>query len=119
MLRKQKRKYEDPIVIVAGDFNQWAIQGHLEDFVDMKEIVVGPTRGDRAIDCFFSNLDHRVVGTVPPLETDDHAKKSDHKVCFFTSEVRRSQSFEWMTYSYRFYNSDSADQFGRWLAMKD
>ena len=41
-----KAKYRDPYIIVAGDFNQWRIQDSLQEFADISESLVGPTRGD-------------------------------------------------------------------------
>ena len=32
-----KRRYDDPIILVAGDFNQWRIEDHLTDFPDLEE----------------------------------------------------------------------------------
>ena len=52
----------DPLVIVAGDFNQWKIQETLEDFPDLEEHDVGNTRGDHSIDRIFSNLKVSVSG---------------------------------------------------------
>ena len=51
-----RNKYRDPLIIVAGDFNQWPIQHALENFVDLREVDVGPTRGDRQIDRIFTNV---------------------------------------------------------------
>ena len=45
-----KRKYSSPFLVVAGDFNQWKVQDHLDEFVDIREVDVGPTRGRRLID---------------------------------------------------------------------
>lgn len=41
-----KRRYRDPFVLVAGDFNQWRIQDALQDFTDIREEQVVPTRKD-------------------------------------------------------------------------
>ena len=40
-----KRSLDDPMVVVAGDFNQWKIDQHLVDFLDLEEHNVGMTRG--------------------------------------------------------------------------
>lgn len=70
---KAKRDYTDPFVVVAGDFNQWQVQDVLEDFVDMEEARLGPTRDGRSIDSVFTNFHDKVIEarTLPPLETDD------------------------------------------------
>ena len=65
-----KRRYDDPLLIVAGDYNQWVIEDHLLDFPDLKEHNDGPTRGDLKIDWIFSNVDGgEASGTVPVWRT--------------------------------------------------
>ena len=44
-----RRTYRDPYIVVAGDFNQWEIEQALAEFQDIKEVTVGPTRGDRCL----------------------------------------------------------------------
>ena len=59
-----KRRLEDPLMVVAGDFNQWRVEETLVDFPDLREHAYGNTRGDRCIDRSFSNLpDVSVSGT--------------------------------------------------------
>ena len=67
-----KCRYKDPFVLVAGDFNQWQIDGALQEFPDLVEADVGPTRGDRCLDRMFTNFSRAVKasGTVPPLEVE-------------------------------------------------
>ena len=69
---EMKRKFQDPYVVVSGDFNQWKVDETLEDFPDLSETDVGPTRGNRLIDRSFSNFARSVreCGTLPPLEAD-------------------------------------------------
>ena len=67
-----KRKYRQPYVVVAGDFNQWQVDQSLADFSYVDEVRVGPTRGSRAIDRIFVSIgqwDGTVVesGSLPPL----------------------------------------------------
>ena len=69
-----KRRHDDPMVVLAGDFNQWDIASALQDFPDLLEAPVGETRGDRSIDRVFLNMELRESGTVPPLETDADAE---------------------------------------------
>ena len=82
-----KRKFDDPYIIVTGDFNQWGIQDALEDYPDIKEECLGPTRGARAIDRTFTNFSRSIKesGTLPPLEADHPGEgaPSDHRIAFF------------------------------------
>ena len=65
-INQAKRKYDDPMIIIGGDFNQWKVEETVSDFVDFHEALGGPTRKDRSIDCLFVNYPHTVAGTVPP-----------------------------------------------------
>ena len=38
-----KRKYNDPIIVIGGDFNQWQVEDATATFVDVSEALVGPT----------------------------------------------------------------------------
>ena len=108
---------------MGGDFNQWDVAEALQDFPDLKEVQVGPTRNGRCIDRIFANFGRSITdcGTVPPLEPEPghHGTRSDHRVAFLKAELPRLRSFEWVTYQYRYFNSDAVDQFGRWLAGRD
>ena len=70
---------------------------------------MGPTRAGRAIDRTFVSFHEDMVeaGTVPPLETDDSTAKSDHLISYVDVLLRRAAVFEWITYSYRYYNKAS------------
>ena len=90
-----KRLYRDPFVFISGDFNQWNLEQALEEFVDLSEVDVGPSRGQRSIDRTFCNMGRSVIecGTVPPLETEaetaDEAAKSDHMITYIKAELPR------------------------------
>ena len=92
----------------------------MADFPDLEEADVGPTRGSRSIDRTFTNFSGsvRAAGTVPPLETED-SRRSDHKIAFVEAALERAQAFKWITYSYRYYNQQSADLFGDWVVAND
>ena len=111
LLIQLKRKYSNPYLVLGGDFNQWKIGDVIGNFIDMAEADVGPTRGTRCIDRTFTNFSGDVTGagTVPRLETDDFTRASDHRIAFVTAKLKRTSSFKWITYSYRYYNKESAD----------
>ena len=119
LLVDMKRRYRDPLFVLAGDFNQWQIQEAVEEFPDVSEVPVGPTRQDRSIDRIFSNLSRSVTecGTVPPLESSN--TESDHRIGFVTFKSPRRECFEWVTYSYRHYTEEACRDFGSWIAAHD
>ena len=112
LIEHVKLTYRDPYIVLGADFNQWAAQEAVEEYPDMTEIRVGPTRGDREIDRLFCNMSRSVFesGTVPPLETDHSVR--DHKVAYVTVKMQRQESFEWVNYSYRLCTMDVKEDFG-------
>ena len=40
--------------MVSGDFNQWDLDHAMEELIDLREIIAGPTRGTKRIDRTFS-----------------------------------------------------------------
>ena len=117
-----KRRYDDPYVVVSGDFNQWDVGGALRDFNDLLESPVGPSRGDRSIDRTFSNLTEFVqeCGTVPPLEPDlpGAGAASDHLTTLVRCSIPRVRKFKWLSYSYQYFNEESVERFKRWVVLQ-
>ena len=107
--------------MIAGDFNQWPIQDAVKDFSDIVEVDVGHSRGTRSIDRTFINFSRslKASGTLPPLTTepDESGRRtsSDHKITYTTAELKKLATFEWLSYSYRFYNDDSVEEFKTWV----
>ena len=63
-----KRPYRDPFIIVASDFNQWTVEDAIQEYHDLRESAVGPTRRGRCLDCIFTNFGRSELscGTLPP-----------------------------------------------------
>ena len=114
-----KRRYREPYLAISGDFNQWDAGQAIEDFLDISEVDVGPTRGLSTIDRIFVNFGNMVTdkGSVPPLDVDpgDQGSPSDHRVAFAKCDLKRVEAFEWISYKYLYYNEDSVEQFGEYL----
>ena len=90
-IHEGKRPHRDPEIVVTGDFNQFEIDRALRDHLDVKEVKIGPTRGTRSIDRFFSTYKSRVVekNVIAPLQPDKGSAgaDSDHCVTFFKAEL--------------------------------
>ena len=127
MVSEAKRRFSEPMIVLSGDFNQWTIGKSLEDYVDLVKVDVGPTRGSRSIDRIFVNFGSAVVskGTVPPLQTDPDPdgrgspRLSDHMVCYVRAELQKLRTFEWIKYSYLYYNDDSVEDFRNWIVQQE
>ena len=116
-----KRRFSDPYIVLAGDFNQWRVEESLVEFADISEVPVGPTRGDREIDRIFCNMGRSVAtsGTVPPLDSGPQNTHSDYRIAYSTFRLQRQQTFEWITYSYRLCTDESRRDFGSWIMTQD
>ena len=110
-----KRRFHDPQLVVAGDFNQWKIDCALQDFADIKEVLVGNTRKNKSIDRIFISMSRAVTasGTLEPLEpeTPEVGASSDHRVAYCRLLLPRLSTFKWETYSYQYFNDQSQRDF--------
>ena len=116
-----KRRFGDPYILVAGDFNQWDLQEAMQDYDDMVEVPTPPTRGDRRIDRMFTTWHDNIedFGCLPPLDAehlDGRVTFSDHKIQYLSSRLPVREQIKWETYTYRPYNEKSANDFVTELA---
>ena len=120
VILEMKRWYKDPFLVVGGDFNQWPLQNALDEFPDLNEVDVGPTRKDRWIDRIAINFSRalRASGAVPPLKVEPRMQgtKSDHRVPYVKASLSRVKNYHWESYSYRYRSPDAVAGFGKWLA---
>ena len=103
-----KNRFEEPLIMIAGDFNQWDVGSALAEFSDISEVVTPATRGDRKIDKIFTNWSEYVEegGCSPPLQTeeiDGNVTKSDHAVQYMFSRLPGKEPVRWETFSFRPY----------------
>ena len=86
-IHEAKRKLDQPMVLVAGDFNQFPVADRLKEHGDLKEVKAGPTRGSKNIDKIFLNYGFTEAGVITALQPDPGtgASDSDHRVVFATS----------------------------------
>ena len=119
-----KNTNPDPLVLVAGDFNQWDIAGALSEFSDLEELSTPATRGDRHIDKIFMNWPEHIHegGCVPPLETEEvEGVKtfSDHRIQYLMSRLPRREPVKWETITFRHYTRAGEEGFLSDLGRQD
>ena len=61
VIAELKRRYESPLIMVGGDWNQWEVGKVVDDHPDLSEVEHGPTRQGRKIDKFLVNFNRSVV----------------------------------------------------------
>ena len=115
LITEAKRKYEDCNIILAGDFNQWAVDAVLEEHAQVKEIDHGPTRNNRNIDRTFVNFSRSLneYHTLEPLE-DESGRKSDHRMAFFSAVFAKTKA-KTVSYRYRYFSRKGAKGFRKWI----
>ena len=111
-----KNTNPNPLILVAGDFNQWDLAGALAEYCDMVEVQTPATRGDRHIHKIFMNWNEHVEesGCIPPLQTeliDGHQTASDHNVQYLMSRIPRKEPIKWNVITYRQYTARGEEQF--------
>ena len=119
-----KNRFPDPLLLVAGDFNQWDIAGALAEFSDIFEASTPPTREDRKIDKIFTNWPDFIEegGCLPPLQTEQVAgqiRKSDHNVQYLISRLPRKEPVRWESFIHRPYTAAAEAGFLEDIARQD
>ena len=114
-----KRALSSPTIIVAGDWNQWPVEYVPQEHPEMIEVEHGPTRGDRKIDRFLTNISRSIYesDTLPPLD-DGQGRVSDHLISYFKADISAPVAKK-IKYSYRHYTDEGAARFQQWIASYD
>ena len=116
-----KSKYENPYLIVGGDFNRRSFAAATAEAPEIKPILTGPTHGNATLDILTSNVNHMLVdqGTVRPVYTRG-GEESDHMTVF--AQIRMPKevpSYAVEKYSYFHLTEEGDQEFGRWLEKQD
>ena len=120
-----KNKHDDPLVLVAGDFNQWDIGSHLAEFSDIYEVSTPPTRDGSKIDKLFINWQDYMeeAGCLPPLQTNgedgEPVSTSDHDIQYMISRLPRREPVRWESYTYRPYSTAGERNFLEEISRHD
>ena len=116
VVAEAKRRFESPIIAVAGDWNQWDVRKVLDDHPDLAEVNHGPTRAGRKIDRFLVNFPRAIAESdvLPPLD-DGLGRLSDHSVAYFKAKFTVIPD-KIVSYRYRHYSEDGARKFQDWVA---
>ena len=101
-ISKLKTDYEDPFIILAGDFNKKPTGTATDDFPDTKDAEVGATRRGASLDLVFTNFDPDIhLKEVRPPLTTRCGKASDHDIIFMEASLTNDRHFKWNTYACR------------------
>ena len=110
-----KSRYDDPFVLITGDFNKKSITPALSDFPDIQLVNPVPTRGSACLDLTFSNLGSYIVTvrSLPALESNDGYTTSDHNIVSMSCNFPRHAHFTKKKITFRPFTTRGESQFGR------
>ena len=123
LIHQFRAKYNEPYIIIAGDWNRADTATAFEDFPFLNEVLTPPMRGDENLDIIFTNMQRSITGVdvCPPLvqNAGQPGRPSDHNIVVVNFELERKRSFKWLKYSYRKCTKEGDVAFGEWLVGHD
>ena len=122
LVLKVKSDIDDPLVCVAGDFNQWDVENYLADYPDLEEVLTAPTRNNRRIDRVFLNWNVSKHCCRSPLATEPDREgitsSSDHNIQLVETTIDLRQSKKWTKVTFRPYTLSGAAEFEQLLSKE-
>ena len=102
-----KNKYNEPYIVLGGDFNRRNLQEATREYPDIKPVTTGPTRGLSTLDIIASNFNESIIdcGTLDSIFNEEDVA-SDHKTVFCRHRMPRVPTYSVQKYSY--YHFDDA-----------
>ena len=114
-----KRRYDNPYVIVAGDFNRRDAKKATADFSEMKIVGTPPTRGRQVLDIIQTSFNELLIdsGVVDPIECVEGIR-SDHKTVFAKFRMPRVPSYDTQSYEYFHVTGEACKKFATWAKQQ-
>ena len=115
-----KSKYEDPYIVVCGDFNRRDFKLATREYPDIKPVTTEATRGNTVLDIIGTNMNASLIdqGVVAPIvsETD---MATDHATVYCQFRMPRVPAYTVQNYSYLHMTDQGHEAFGEWLQKVD
>ena len=95
-----------------------AFPAAIDDYPDLRTVDSPPTRKDERLDLFITNLAPEAtldVRLMPPLESNDGEKKSDHSSLFLSATFENSDRFTKRIYWTRPMTKGGLNKFNNWI----
>ena len=109
----------NPLIIIAGDFNRHKVNDFLVQFHDIEENIVDGTRLGVALDRCFSNLDHLKHTLRPPLSNESGTKKSDHMAVHMSTKLQNVLQYKKRDFVFKKYTDEGARLFKDKITVQD
>ena len=109
-------RYDEPYVVIAGDFNRRDISRATGNFPLIRTIATPPTRGNAILDIVATNMSDMLVdsGTTAPITTPEGVP-SDHRTVFFSFRMPRVPQYRIERYTYHRITPEGSAKFDSWL----
>ena len=102
-----KSKYENPYIIVAGDFNRRDFRLATNEHTEIKAVTTGPTRGAAVLDVIGSNMNDNVIDCgVTAAIASEEGIETDHGTVFCQFRMPRVPTYSVETFTYLHMNSE-------------
>ena len=119
VIGRLKAKYNNPIVLVGGDFNKVTPEKLTDQNIGLQVLRTGPTRGGNTLDYLFStSLNHSNTWLTEPL-VSDCGMKSDHMTIVSTMYENLCHEFERISFQYRPFTKRGDDRFKEMFIAQD
>ena len=113
-------RYEDPYVIIAGDFNRRNLARAIGNFPQIKQIQTPPTRGEASLDLVASNMSEILLDCgVTDSIVNEFGVPTDHETLFCSFRMPRVPQYKIESYTYHHICNNGDLKFGEWLDGKE
>ena len=120
IVSKMKSEHDSPMIYICGDANRKKIETAYEDYDDIRNVTVCPSRGDALLLQGATNQHEHLKEhfTVSAL-TDEAGTESDHRALVFSFDIPRRDSFTKRVISFRSYTDKNLKKFGTLLEAQN
>ena len=114
-----RKRYNNPYVIVAGDFNRRDARRATADFPDIKPVAIPPTRGRNVLDIILTSFNYDILdsGVTQPISCTDGIE-SDHKTVIMVARMPRVPAYEVQEYEYVHVDKIGRERFEQWAGRQ-
>ena len=106
IINKAKRYFDDPFVVLGGDFNQTHAEAVTDRFADIKLLDSAATWGTHVLDKILTNLPACTTAVKQPLESQCGTRTSDHRTLVVSTFIQNIDKFTIRTVEFRKYTKE-------------
>ena len=114
-----RNKYNDPYIIIGGDFNRRSASEATRDYPDIRPVTTSQTRGDSTLDIVLTNFNDELMDayTVDPIFNTE-GTESDHRPILTKHRMPKVPAYQIQEYSYHHLSTEGDLKFKGWLMQQ-